>query len=357
MGTNAGSEPTDEPVVLGAQMAAAQAAEARHQAQPHEPSPLIGVAYGQPRAELSVLHFKVVSTDEIVDDLVTQFAAAGRGDREARRSDLTMDDFYTLLTYARRAAVRAIRSRDEAVASRGVTALALIDLDRVDWRDVAWQAGLLSYAIHRIGGTASGAFEMAATLADGESAAFLRSLASRPPADLSEWGFREVQTAEGAGLIEDEGAPYRPESDLVGLAEALAAGVRGDIWQLSDPVIGSDLPTVWLQGGTPEDLEPALRSITGCVTLQGTHAAQDSSIHRAQHMVVFLAETQDPQAASIIAAAAGPGSGSSFAALAVAARALCAVMIARSFVRGIPSLETKASLQRFRPALTAALTC
>jgi hypothetical protein len=31
-------------------------------------------------------------------------------------------------------------------------------------------------------------------------------------------------------------------------------------------------------------------------------------------------------------------------------------MTARSFIQGTPSLETQASLQRFRPALTAALT-
>ena len=73
-------------------------------------------------------------------------------------------------------------------------------------------------------------------------------------------------------------------------------------------------------------------------------------------LLIFLAEARTTQAASIISAAAGPGSGSSFAALAVAARTLCAVMIARSVVQGTPSLETQASLERFRPALTAALT-
>jgi hypothetical protein len=314
------------------------------------------VAYGPPRGELSLRHFRVVGTDEIIDDRVAGLAAAGGEDREASRSSLTMDDFYTLLTYARRAAVRAIRSRQDAVARRGVAALALIDLDRVDWRDVAWQAGLLSYAIGRIGGTAGDAFREAAALAGGETAAFLANLAGRPPAGLSEWGFREVQTPQGPGLIEDDGAPYQPESDLIGLADAVAVSLRGDIWHLSEPVTGAELPAAWLRGARPEDLEPALRSVTGCVKLRGALTTQDSPGYRAQHMLVFLAETRDPEAASIIAAAAGPRHGSSFAALAVAARTLCAVMTARSFIQGTPSLETQASLQRFRPALTAALT-
>lgn len=111
------------------------------------------------------------------------------------------------------------------MARRDVTALPLIDLDRVDWRDVAWQAGLLSYAIGRIGGTAGDAFQEAAALAGGEMAVFLASLAGRPPAGLSEWGFRQVQTPQGTGLIEDDGAPYQPESDLAGLADAVAVSL------------------------------------------------------------------------------------------------------------------------------------
>ena len=94
----------------------------------------------------------------------------------------------------------------------------------------------------------------------------------------------------------------------------------------------------------------------GCVTLRGTLASEKSPDARAQHILVFLAETEDFHAASIIAAAAGPGTGSSFAALGVAARTVCAVVIARSFVQGTSSFETHASLERFRPILVDALT-
>jgi hypothetical protein len=336
-------------------MRAARAAEARHRAEPHGPSPLAGVAY-QPRAgELSLLHFADTPKDALIDEFVDRFAASSGEDRAQQRSSLTMDDFYTVLNYARRAVVRALRSNDGEVARRGVVALAVIDQNRIDWRDLAWQAGLLSYAIHRISGNVTEAFETAASLADGETATFLSSLAHRPVDSLGEWRFTEIQTAAGIGLIEDEGEPYRPRSDLVGLAETIRACMEGGTWQLSEPAIGSDLPTVWLSAGTPADLEPAVQSIMGCVTLRGTLASQKSPGARAQHMLVFLAETEDPHAARVIAAAAGPGTGSSFAALGVAARTLCAVVIARSFVQGTASFETQASLERFRPVLVDAL--
>ena len=68
----------------------------------------------------------------------------------------------------------------------------------------------------------------------------------------------------------------------------------------------------------------------------GRPADQGSSGYRAQHMLVFLAETQDSQVARMIAAA-GPGSGCLLPALAVAARTLCAVMIAPAITGFLPT--------------------
>jgi hypothetical protein len=65
-------------------------------------------------------------------------------------------------------------------------------------------------------------------------------------------------------------------------------------------------------------------------------------------MGVFLAETAKPGAAGTIARAAGPGAGDSFAAVGAASGTLCAMLIARSFVKGIPSVETQASLDTAR---------
>lgn len=343
-----------EPVTIGGQMAAARAAEARHQAMPRGPSPLAGAAYDSTRGELSLLRFAPTAKDGLIDEFVDRFADSTGEERARQRSSLTMGDFYTVLNYARRTTVRALRSGDGGAARRGVAALALIDQDRIDWRDLAWQAALLSYAIHRTSGNVTEAFQTAASLADGETATLLSSHADQPVDSLGEWGFSEIQTSAGIGLIQNEGEPYRPGSDLVGIAEAVAAGLEDGTWWLGEPVIGSDLPAVWLGTGTPADLQPAVGSITGCVTLRGT-PADEAPGARAQSMLVFLAETADSRGAGTIAAAAGPGAGSSFAALGVAAGSLCAVVIARSFVQGTPSFETQASLERFRRVLAEAL--
>jgi hypothetical protein len=62
---------------------------------------------------------------------------------------------------------------------------AVVDYYRVDWRDLAWQAGLLSYAIGTICGDVSGPFQTAASLGEGETAVLLASMAGAPAACLS----------------------------------------------------------------------------------------------------------------------------------------------------------------------------
>ncbi|HET7015450.1 MAG TPA: hypothetical protein VFI65_16150 [Streptosporangiaceae bacterium] len=367
------SGPDQPPLILGAQLAAAQAADARHQAAeaeaaasaarpgPREPNPLAGISYDLPPEELGLLHFRLTRPDEQLDQFAERFAS-GTADQRARlRSILTIDDFYTLLFYARRAVVRALRSRDVQVAARAVSVLAAVDTDRVDGRDLIWQAGLLAYAVRQVGGEVIEVFEKAASLACDQTAEVLREVAGRPPGRLRQWGFREVQTADGIGLIEDDGSRFKARADLVAIAERIAAQIAASPagrWQLSEPVIGAQLQPVWLRAaGYPEpepELDQAFKEITGCVLVRGGVEAAGSALE-AQHLLMYLAETKTVEAAEIIARAAGPGSGTWFAGFGVAAGPLCAVLIARSVIAEVAPVETQPSLERFRPVLAAAL--
>ena len=79
-------------------MASARTAETQHPAVPHRLSPLAGVARG---GELSLLRFTAAAADEFIQAFVDRFAAPRRKGRARQRSGLTIDDFYTLLTYGR----------------------------------------------------------------------------------------------------------------------------------------------------------------------------------------------------------------------------------------------------------------
>ena len=178
-----------DALILGAQLAAAQAAETRHQAarpEPKDPSPLAGISYDLPPGRTRPTPLPAGPSDELIDEFADRFTSGSDDQRARLRSALTMDDLYTVLRYARRAAVRALRAGDEddqsggqrghgghggqQIAARAVNALAAIDTDRVDARDLIWQACLLAYAVRRTGGDVVAVFEAAAARADSQTA-------------------------------------------------------------------------------------------------------------------------------------------------------------------------------------------
>jgi hypothetical protein len=351
-----------QPLILGAQLAAARAAEARHQAaraDSQEPSPLAGISYDLPPAELGLLHFRPASADELIDEFADRYASGTDDQRAEYRSALTMDDLYTVLHYARRAVVRALRAADPQLAARAVNALAAVDTDRVDPRDLIWQAGLLAYAVRRVGGATIEIFEAAAARADRQTAGYLREVGQRPPGGLRQWGFKEVQTPDGIGLAQDDGGRYQARDDLLAIAERIAAQIAADgTWQLSEPAVGAQLQPVWLRADKyPEpdpELDQARTEITGCVLVRGG-VESDGSAMEAQNLMMYLAKTSTARAAETIARAAGPGSGTWFAGFGVAAGQLFAMLIARSVIAEVPSAEIQQSLERFRPVLAQAL--
>ena len=132
-------------VVLGQQLADAHAAEERRQRSNPPPSPLRGVHYDRWRGEHRLSKLVPAEADERARELAQTSADASADARAATREALSLDDFYALLTFARRSAVLALR---EGVAplTDGLAAIAMIDSRRVDPRDIAWALGLLRHA-------------------------------------------------------------------------------------------------------------------------------------------------------------------------------------------------------------------
>lgn len=134
--------------VIGAQIAAAVAAEERHQQVSRLPSPLLGLTYQLERGEYDLFRFVESETDELVALTALRALELRRQELVEFRDALTQDDFYTLLTFARRVAVRVLRGHADQL-SAGWAAVGIVDLERVDWRDAAVAVGLLGYCAAR----------------------------------------------------------------------------------------------------------------------------------------------------------------------------------------------------------------
>lgn len=350
-----------DDVVIGQEMAAALEAERRRRAAGERlPSTMPATTYDRWAGELGLYDPRPVLLDEALTAYVGRFGAAGRDGRARMRRAISLDEAYTLLAFARRSAVFAMRAGEPNRVVVGLTACAAIELERVDQRDVLLALAVLSHAAERCGASASTLLNQAADIGDDGLRTLTDGFLSRPEADRDlrdAWGLVEVQAPGGAGLLQWGFGRWKPTLDLAAAAIAIAGVISADAYQADDPLLASELPQVWLaDAGDAGDvaLGPIVESARGTATIHGRLRPSVSADHASQQLTVFLLEVDDRDAAHRLAAMARRGSPLA-ALLGVAVGRLFALMVARSWVEGVPSHETPDQLARFAAPLAEAL--
>ncbi|AVT31270.1 hypothetical protein C6361_19300 [Plantactinospora sp. BC1] len=317
-----------------------------------EPQPgLRGVDYAA--AAECLWRWVTAPADAVVTAFLTGYARLPAADRRRLRAELGPDELYTLLTFARRRALAAIRTEDPAEVLVAFDAFSAIELHRIDWRDVWVSTALVSYAAERLGLAPAEAVRGAADRADPELAALLAEV-TRDSVDLTgECGYRVLATPTGRVLVDDEGGAYAPAADLAGLAFEAAAMLEGDRYQVGQVSVAATLPATRLGVTGQPAVSTATDRLTGCAYL---HATPGDAGADQQYLLLFLAETESEPDAATIAEAALRHQERGTAGWAVAAGRLCAVLVARSTVSGVRPGEDRDSLARFGPRLTAILS-
>jgi hypothetical protein len=340
---------------IGTEVAAAVAAEKRHQQVGHRPSPLAGLSYELAAGGSHLFRFVESPTDDLV-------AAAALGAVRLRgqelvdfRDSLTQDDLYTLLAFARRVAARALRGHADHLPA-GWVAVGLVDLERVDWRDAAVAVGLLSYSTTRTNTDLQAPLEDALAVAEPGTAKVLRQYANSGEDGPAVGGYREVATAEGPALVEDYGESYSPTLDLLAVANSAARVVEADDYRVTGITTGTDIAPVWLPAADPGAVEQARERIRACLSISAAHHAEATTEFPDQMFLAYVAECATSEDATLLTQAVKQPTGSDIAALAVSHGRLCVVVIARSTVKGVPPVESTDSIERFRDPLTHALS-
>ena len=163
-----GNAPEKGTYVLGQELArAAKAEKRRHLRGPRE-SPLPQRDYDFWHGDLFLIDPAPSSLDDALREVVQKYAASEPQQRAAIRDSISMDGFYTLMTFSRRCAVFAMRERNVEIAREGLTAVAMIDEERVDFRDIPACLYLLYHAASRIGADAGGMFRQVGVLSDSD---------------------------------------------------------------------------------------------------------------------------------------------------------------------------------------------
>lgn len=300
-------------------------------------SPLRDVAYA--RQATVLWRWVDAPEDAVIMAFVSEYSQAA--DPALMRSRLTELDFYTLMTFARRCALAALRGSATALAA--FDALSAIELDRVDWRDVIVASSLVAYAGRRVGLDPEAVLTGAVRRAEPAVAELLQSAVT---GDGGSGGYDELRTASGPVLIDGS---VKGAVALLKRAVRIAEVIEDDgRYEVTGIGVGRDLPAVWL--GDDPDVEAARRRLRRCVTI---HAKLPGS--RAHMLLVFLVEAEEDRHAETVAAAARSQEPREAVQLGIAVGRLCAVVVARSGVLGVPCIEDGRSFERFTAPVTAAL--
>jgi hypothetical protein len=275
-------------------------------------------------------------TDAPQDDEIAAFL-------DAPAPGLTEADFYTLMTYARRCVLRALRTSDPGCALRAFDALSLIELARVDWRDVVMATSLVSYGARRVGLDPELVLTGPVRRAEPAVAELLTGAAT---SDTGTGGYHELRTADGPVLVDTNG-PVRGAITLLRTALGIAEVVEEDgRYEVGGVAVDRELPAVWLDGSA----ETARRRLRRCASVRA-----DPPDSRAHFLLVFLVEAATDDDAAAIAASARRRVLDGAVELGIAVGNRCAVVIARTAVLGQPDLEDAESLARLTDPVTAAM--
>lgn len=280
-------------------VAALEAEQAHEAANPGSESPLTDLAYNQ----LDLARFTPNPTDEAIRDRLEGWHHRAADDLRRR---LAMDDFYTLLAFARRAAVRSLRDDDPQWAKAAAQGLSLIAADRIDQRDLAWATAVVAWQLQRVSEQARSTLLAAAEAADAGAAVILREFTHNPPANLrDEWGLDLIDTPKGVGLSQvDYSAPYHPSADLVAAAVSLADAIDGHGYLADNITVATDLPDVWLRGAHHEQASLALERVLGCVSISGDPRPETGAAPMTQMLTAWIVELANDADAHLVAEAA-----------------------------------------------------
>jgi hypothetical protein len=340
--------------VIGTEMAAAVAAEKRHQLSRHGSSPLAGVRYEPAAGEYDLFRFVESATDDVIASIALDAVELRGQGLSDFRDALTQEDLYALLTFARRAAVRVLRGRTDQLTA-GCAAAGLVDLARVDWRDAAVAVGLLACAANRTHTTLRAPLQAALAIAEPDTQRLLQQYANSDSDGFAVAGYREIATSTGPALAEDYGKPFDPTFDLLAVANSVVNVFEGDRYRVTGITTGTDIAPIWLPSEDPQMVEQARQSIRACLSISAAPRAQATTMFPAQMLLAHVAECAATQDAELLTKAAKRPATSDIAALAVSHDSVCVEVIARSTVKDVAPIESAASIERFREPIARVL--
>jgi hypothetical protein len=310
------------------------------------------------RGEGSLVNPVKNSLDSELSELCQRFAKSDASVRAEMRTSISSDEFYTLFSFSNRSAVFAIRERNLNWVRNGLTAIAMIEAERTDSRDILWALSLLYHSARRVGADADQLFRSAAKLSEPNvSKLFTEFLGgTAKEKDLrSSWGYDEVETKDGIGFIGWGFEDYHPTYDLKRIVIDIGDLVARDKYQTSSVEVATKLPPVWLESKENRSVELTLKKVLAGASVHAKLRPNEHPKSASQVLMIFLVEVNDESVAQELLGMTKQKKPTNYSMIGIAEGTLFCLVVGESFEHGVESFETSESLPRFANGITEIL--
>jgi hypothetical protein len=305
---------------------------------------LANKSYDQEKDGLGLFRVEKNDLDEKLRTLLAEFRAGSPQSRSQLTFRLSMADLYTMIHFSKRSAVFALREKSSERCAEGLTALAAVDIDRVDTRDLHWGAALVDIAATSIGADRDQLYAAATALAAAATRGALASFhaRNREGASLDDWGYRIADTPFGPSLVQADFGPYSPSADLLGLAVRASEVVEAPRYPRADFTVATSIPSVWI-GSKDARVKTVLSQSAGTVRMALSGATQP--VIGGQLFHVYFSELASERDAAWLASAAPRDESDKSTTIAFSAGRLVCVAVTAATTSGVPSTESSDSLR------------
>lgn len=338
-------------IVIGTHMALAQAREQQHrEAVGNLPSPLSALGYNQFEPEQNgLLDIKVTPVDVQLSRSVDEYLRDSNTDQAQFRSAATIDDFYTLLHFAKRASVFALHGNGPEWLERAIAAVAAVDGTRIDPRDIPMTLCLINHAAERLNLDPARVFSSGAQNAVNGTQTAIAAFQKQSPQykDIrASWGFEEISGPNGSGFVSRGFESYAPTRDLVAGAREISGILQTQAYA-TEIEVATELPDVWFSPANREAAAHVLGRARATVSIRGSLRSDLHPRADAQMLLVFLVQTASDADAKALASLARGDYSPEIALSSQYVSDLFLRIIGRAFEQGVAAYETTATLSRF----------
>lgn len=297
---------------------------------------------------------QINSLDLALKKICRKFSGNDDQTRHEFRESLSQADFYTLMNFSRRSAVFAIRERDVDWLINGLSACAVVDLNRIDFRDIHLGLGLLRHIGARIGADTNQLFRDAAEISTSEVSNVIHGYIET--AKKQHMAYDEIITPNGIGFVNSGFVKFDPTLNLKQIALEIAGIIEQDQYTAVSITTATQFPKYWLS--TDENIkavEKISETMLGCVSIGGTLRPEFSPESWHQQILIFILEMKTKEMAQTLQKLSQEKQLTNASMTGLAFGRLLGLLIARSITHGVESYETKDSIKRFSGSISKIL--